>query len=55
MRRPDREGGIQLSERGEALPHLPRAWVDLGVLYYTAEKFTDAIPCFAQAVSLGAP
>jgi tetratricopeptide (TPR) repeat protein len=34
-------------------PTFLRAWVDLGVLYYTAEKFTDAIPCFAQAVSLG--
>ena len=34
-------------------PSFLRAWVDLGVLYYTAEKFTDAIPCFAQAVSLG--
>jgi tetratricopeptide (TPR) repeat protein len=34
-------------------PQFLRAWVDLGVLYYTAEKFTDAIPCFSKAVTLG--
>lgn len=34
-------------------PTFLRAWVDLGVLYYTAEKFTDAIPCFSKAVTLG--
>jgi tetratricopeptide (TPR) repeat protein len=34
-------------------PTFLRAWVDLGVLYYAAEKFTDAIPCFSKAVTLG--
>ena len=34
-------------------PTFLRAWVDLGILYYSGEKFTEAIPCFSKAVTLG--
>ncbi len=34
-------------------PAFIRAWTNLGVLYYTSDKYTDAIPCFSQAVTLG--
>jgi len=34
-------------------PSFLRAWNNLGVLYYTADKFTEAIPCFSKSVSLG--
>jgi tetratricopeptide (TPR) repeat protein len=30
-----------------------RAWNNLGILYYTVNKFAEAIPCFSQAVTLG--
>jgi tetratricopeptide (TPR) repeat protein len=34
-------------------PTFLRAWVDLGILYYSSGKFTEAIPCFSKAVTLG--
>lgn len=34
-------------------PTFLRAWNNLGVLYYTADKFTEAIPCFSESVVLG--
>ena len=34
-------------------PSFIRAWTNLGVLYYTADKYAEAIPCFSTAVSLG--
>lgn len=34
-------------------PSFIRAWTNLGILYYTADKFTDAQPCFSKAVTLG--
>jgi tetratricopeptide (TPR) repeat protein len=34
-------------------PNFQRAWCNLGVLYYTAGRYADAVPCFAKAVSLG--
>jgi tetratricopeptide (TPR) repeat protein len=34
-------------------PDFLRAWVNLGVLYYTADRFADAIPCLSKAVVLG--
>jgi tetratricopeptide (TPR) repeat protein len=39
-----------------AVNHFPsfiRAWSNLGVLYYTAGRYADAVPCFAKAVALG--
>lgn len=37
----------------EAFPTFLRVWTNLGTLYYSAERFADAIPCFAKAVTLG--
>ena len=34
-------------------PTFIRAWNNLGVLYYTAGRFAEAIPCFSQSVVLG--
>ena len=34
-------------------PTFIRAWTNLGVLYYTADKFEEAKPCFSKAVALG--
>jgi len=34
-------------------PTFIRAWDNLGVLYYTTEKYSEAIPCFARSVALG--
>jgi tetratricopeptide (TPR) repeat protein len=30
-----------------------RAWVNLGILYYSTGKYADAVPCFSKAVELG--
>ena len=37
----------------EDYPDFLRAWVNLGILYYTVDKFQEAIPCFSKAVTLG--
>jgi len=34
-------------------PSFIRGWTNLGVLYYTADKFAAAQPCFSKAVALG--
>jgi predicted Zn-dependent protease len=34
-------------------PSFLRGWSNLGVLYYTSDKFAQAIPCFSTAVTLG--
>ena len=34
-------------------PTFLRAWNNLGVLYYSARKFKDAIPCFSKSIVLG--
>jgi tetratricopeptide (TPR) repeat protein len=34
-------------------PTFIRAWTNLGVLYYTADKYAEAMPCFSKAVTLG--
>ena len=34
-------------------PSFLRAWGNLGVFYYSQEKFAEAIPCFSKAISLG--
>jgi tetratricopeptide (TPR) repeat protein len=34
-------------------PAFIRAWTNLGVLYYTADKYAEATPCFSKAVTLG--
>jgi tetratricopeptide (TPR) repeat protein len=34
-------------------PTFLRAWVNLGVLYYSTGRYGDAIPCFSKAVELG--
>ena len=39
-----------------AVKHFPsfiRAWTNLGVLYYSADKYAAAQPCFSKAVTLG--
>ena len=34
-------------------PTFLRAWVNLGAVHFAAEKYREAIPCFARAVALG--
>jgi len=34
-------------------PSFIRGWTNLGVLYYMADKYAEAMPCFAKAVALG--
>jgi tetratricopeptide (TPR) repeat protein len=34
-------------------PTFLRAWVNLGILYYSTAKYSDAVPCFSKAVELG--
>jgi tetratricopeptide (TPR) repeat protein len=34
-------------------PTFLRAWVNLGVLYYSTGRYADAVPCFSKAVVLG--
>jgi tetratricopeptide (TPR) repeat protein len=34
-------------------PTFLRAWVNLGILYYSTTRFADAVPCFSKAVELG--
>jgi tetratricopeptide (TPR) repeat protein len=34
-------------------PTFIRAWNNLGVLYYTAGRYADAVPCFSKSVVLG--
>jgi tetratricopeptide (TPR) repeat protein len=34
-------------------PSFIRGWTNLGVVYYTADKFAEALPCFSKAVALG--
>lgn len=34
-------------------PSFLRAWNNLGVLYYSEQKFDQAIPCFSKSIALG--
>jgi len=34
-------------------PSFLRAWVNLGILYYSTGRFGEAVPCFSKAVVLG--
>jgi tetratricopeptide (TPR) repeat protein len=34
-------------------PTFLRGWSNLGVLYYAADRFTEAIPCFSKSITLG--
>jgi tetratricopeptide (TPR) repeat protein len=34
-------------------PSFIRAWTNLGVLYYTADRYAEAAPCFSKAITLG--
>jgi tetratricopeptide (TPR) repeat protein len=34
-------------------PSFQRAWVNLGVLYYSNGRYSEAVPCFSKAVELG--
>jgi len=45
------ETHFQAAVRG--YPTFIRAWNNLGVLYYSADKFAQAMPCFSKAVTLG--
>jgi tetratricopeptide (TPR) repeat protein len=37
----------------DRFPSFLRAWNNLGVLYYTTDRFTDAVKAFSKSVSLG--
>lgn len=37
----------------DRFPTFLRAWNNLGVLYYSTDRFADAVPCFSEAVVLG--
>jgi tetratricopeptide (TPR) repeat protein len=34
-------------------PTFLRAWVNLGILYYSGSRYAEAVPCFSRAVELG--
>jgi tetratricopeptide (TPR) repeat protein len=34
-------------------PEFIRAWLNLGVLLYTQERYSEAVPCFTEVLSLG--
>lgn len=34
-------------------PNFIRAWNNLGLLYYTSNRFPDAVPCFSKSIALG--
>ncbi len=51
-------GEFESSERHyrgavERFPTFLRAWNNLGVLYYSTERFAEAVPCFSRAIVLG--
>ena len=37
----------------ERYPTFLRAWSNLGLLYYTTNRYTEAVPCSSRAVVLG--
>jgi len=37
----------------EAYPDFLRAWANLGVLYYTSQRFEEAVECTVKAIDLG--
>jgi Tetratricopeptide repeat. len=51
-------GEVEKSEKHyrsavERFPTFLRAWNNLGVLYYTTDRYAEAIPCFSKSVVLG--
>lgn len=52
---------VGMNDRSEAnfrsavkrYPTFLRAWVNLGILYYSTGRFAEAVPCFSRAVVLG--
>ena len=51
-------GRIELAEKSyrsavTRFPSFVRAWNNLGILYYSAGRFAEAIPCFSQSIVLG--
>lgn len=51
-------GEIELAETHyrravQRYPNFVRAWNNLGILYYTAGRYAEAIPCFSKTVVLG--
>jgi tetratricopeptide (TPR) repeat protein len=45
----------ELNYRGavERYPTFLRGWVNLGILYYSTQRYGEAVPCFSKAVELG--
>lgn len=37
----------------EKFPTFARAWDNLGVLYFTSDRYAEAVPCFTKALVLG--
>ena len=37
----------------EEFPQFLRAWINLGILYYTQDEYEKAVPCFSKAITLG--
>jgi tetratricopeptide (TPR) repeat protein len=37
----------------ERYPTFLRAWVNLGLLYFSTERYVEAVPCFSKAIVLG--
>lgn len=51
-------GQMELAEKNyrsavKRYPNFVRAWNNLGLLYYSNNRYADAIPCFSKAVVLG--
>ncbi|HVU34589.1 MAG TPA: tetratricopeptide repeat protein [Opitutaceae bacterium] len=34
-------------------PNFQRAWDNLGILYFTTDRYSDAVPCFTKSIELG--
>jgi tetratricopeptide (TPR) repeat protein len=47
------EAESRLRRAVEKFPTFIRAWDNLGVLYFTDERYADAVPCFTKAITLG--
>jgi tetratricopeptide (TPR) repeat protein len=45
----------ELNYRGavDRYPTFLRGWVNLGILYYSTQRYAEAVPCFSKAVELG--
>ncbi|HZZ20923.1 MAG TPA: tetratricopeptide repeat protein [Opitutaceae bacterium] len=44
---------LNYKEAVDRYPTFLRAWVNLGIMYYSTQKYAEAVPCFSKAIELG--